>query len=246
LSNAIETDASTDNLFQTEAKTYLDRPSGASRSRQKLVRGALSTASNRSERQREGNRLRREAREALDKISEAEDRRLEIAQKRETKEREREREREKAREIEERAAGRQRSKDRFEVKAALEEGLAALEEEDDGENDNDNDADAVTGGNAITPAEGTARSFSHLQLHRIPSHISAEENPLTVNAPMTATNLNVQPSVVESRGSNAVQSNKNHHIPSTVCQISENQNIGTRTNQCQKSGREQTPTSTDS
>jgi hypothetical protein len=86
------------------------------------------------------------------------------------------------------------------------------------------------GGNAIISVGRPARSFSHPQLHRIPNHISAEENPVTVNAPMTETILNVQSSVVESRGANAVQSNKNHHIASTVCQISENQNVGARTN----------------
>jgi hypothetical protein len=36
-----------------------------------------------------------------------------------------------AHEIEERAAGRQRSKHTFEVRAALEEGLAALEDEEE-------------------------------------------------------------------------------------------------------------------
>jgi hypothetical protein len=246
---------SINNIFQTEAETHhVDRPSGASRSRQKLVRGALSrasTASYRSERLREGNRLRREAREALDKIDEAADRRLEIAKKRETEERERERaceiEGRAAHELEERAAGRQRSKERFKVRAALEEGLAALEDEDgDGDDDDEDDADAddvaAMGGNAITPAAGPARGYSHPQLHRISSHVSAEENPVTVNAPITATILNVLSSVIESRGANAVQSHKDLHIASTVCQISENQNVGARTNQCRKSGQQQTTT----
>jgi DNA segregation ATPase FtsK/SpoIIIE-like protein len=113
----------------------------------------------------------------LDRINEEADRRLEVAQKRETEEKEKERERERkkaheaeeraAHELEERAAGRQRSKDRYEVRAALEEGLAALEDEDDDENEND--ADVVMGGNAIIPAGGTARSLSHPQLHCIPS-----------------------------------------------------------------------------
>jgi hypothetical protein len=98
------------------------------------------------------------------------------------------------------------------------------------------------GGNAIISAGRPTRSFSHPQLHRIPSHISVEENPVTVNAPRTETMLNVQTSVVESRGANAVQSDKNHHIASTVCQISENQNVGARTNQCHKSGQQQTTT----
>jgi hypothetical protein len=60
------------------------------------VRGAVpraSTASNRSERLRESNRLRREAREALDKINEEADRRLEVAQKRETEQKEKEKKR---------------------------------------------------------------------------------------------------------------------------------------------------------
>jgi hypothetical protein len=64
-----------------------------------------SITSNRSERLREGIRLRREARE--DRINEDEDRRLQVARSRE-------------REI---------SKERFEVRPALEEGLAALKDE---------------------------------------------------------------------------------------------------------------------
>jgi hypothetical protein len=98
------------------------------------------------------------------------------------------------------------------------------------------------GGNAIISAGSLTRSFSHPQLHRIPSHISIEKNPVTVIALRTETILNVQTSVIESSGANAIQSDKNHHIASTVCQISENQNVGARTNQCKKSGRQQTTT----
>jgi hypothetical protein len=39
-------------------------------------------------------------------------------------------------------------------------------------------------GNAIVSAGGLARSFSHPQLHRFSSHISIEENPVTVNTPI--------------------------------------------------------------
>jgi hypothetical protein len=76
---------------------------------------------------KESNKLRREAREALEKENEDADRQLEIAKRRETEEREIAT----THEIEERVAGRQRSKDRFEFNAALKEGPAALEDEDD-------------------------------------------------------------------------------------------------------------------
>jgi hypothetical protein len=63
-----------------------------------------------------------------------------------------------------------------------------------------------TGGNAITPAGRTARSYSHPQLYCISSHISTEQNPVAAtvarrNVPVTATALTVQPSVVEFYGS---------------------------------------------
>jgi hypothetical protein len=173
-----------------------------------------------------------------------------------------------AHEIEERAAGRHRSKKRFEIRAALEEGLAALEDDDD-DDDNDDDTDdddddddddeededvadaddvTATDGNAITPAGRPARSYLHPQLPHISSHISAEENPVTVarnNVLTAAMILNVQPSVVEPRAATAAQSHKGHHIAPTVCQTSENQSVCARTNQCQTSVRQQTTTTAD-
>jgi hypothetical protein len=80
-------DVATNDLFQTEAETHHSSQSPTASSRQKSVRGAFSrasTASNRSEKLRESNRLRREAREALEKINEAADRLLEMEKRRET------------------------------------------------------------------------------------------------------------------------------------------------------------------
>jgi hypothetical protein len=106
------------------------------------------------------------------------------------------------------------------------------------------------GGNAITPAGRPARSYLHPQLHRISSHISAEENPVTVtvarhNVSTAATTLTVQPSVVELRVTTAAQSHKGHHIAPTVCQTSWSQNVCARTNQCQTSVQQQTTTIVD-